>query len=69
MDEIVKCKHCGRFDFYGEMRWQSGRCMCRACYREDYERTTGKLYEWDDLSGPHPSAEAIEQFEKTGAPK
>lgn len=62
MDEMMRikrCRYCGRLDYYGEMRWLSGRCVCRDCYREDYERQTGKPYTWDDLDGPRPTEEEL----------
>lgn len=54
MDEVRACKYCGRMDYWGQFRWLSGRCICRRCHREEYERKTGKLYEWDDLDGQFP---------------
>lgn len=64
MKRIVICKHCGRPEYYGEMRWLSGKCYCRACYRSDCEDRTGKLYTWDDLNGQVPTMEEYEQQEK-----
>lgn len=55
MNEIVKCKYCDRLEYYGKMRWLSGKCTCRECYKEDYETRTGKLYTWDDLDGVRPT--------------
>lgn len=55
MMEIVTCKYCGRFEYYGEMRWLSGKGCCRDCYKTDYEKTYKKLYRWDDLNGPRPN--------------
>ena len=34
MDKIVICKQCGRPEYWGEMRWLSGKCTCRNCYRQ-----------------------------------
>lgn len=64
MKRIVICKYCGRPEYYGEMRWLSGKCCCRACCRSDYEDRTGKLYTWDDLTGQVPAMEEYEQQEK-----
>jgi len=64
MKRIVICKHCGRPEYYGEMRWLNGKCCCRACYRADYESRTGKPYEWDDLDGKVPTMEEYEKQEK-----
>lgn len=55
MKRIVRCKYCNRLEYYGEMRWLSGKCCCRDCYKEDYETQTGKLYTWDDLDGKRPT--------------
>lgn len=55
MDEIVICKYCGKPEYYGEMRWLSGKCCCRDCYKADYEQQTGKVYKWDDLDGHVPT--------------
>jgi len=57
MKHIVKCKHCGRFEYYGEMRWLNGRCECRDCYRHHYEEIHHKRYEWNDLDGHRPTEE------------
>ena len=57
MKRIVICKFCGRPEYYGEMRWLNGHCMCRSCYRADYYDRTGKPYAWDDLNGPTPTEE------------
>lgn len=37
-----------------QMRWLSGKCCCRDCYKIDYENATEKPYEWDDLNGERP---------------
>ena len=42
---VVLCKECGHPEYWGEMRWLSGRCMCRDCYRKQYEDETGKAYQ------------------------
>ena len=64
MNRIVICKYCGRPEYYGEMRWLSGKCSCRACYRADYEDRTGNLYTWDDLNGIVPTIEEYKAQEK-----
>ena len=65
MNEIVICKYCGKPEYYGEMRWLSGKCCCRNCYKADYEDKTEKVYEWDDLNGPRPTMEDyLEQEER-----
>ena len=55
--EIVTCKYCGEQEYYMDMRWLSGKEMCRDCYKNEYEDRTGKLYEWDDLDGGRPKKE------------
>ena len=62
MDEckrVVRCRHCNRFEYWGEMRWLNGWQLCRNCYRREYEAVNKKPYEWDDLDGPVPGAEEI----------
>lgn len=54
MKRAIRCKYCGKPEFYGEFRWKDGKMMCRSCYRADYERVYGKPYEWDDLDGEVP---------------
>ena len=63
MNRIVICRHCGRPEYYGEMKWFNGKCSCRACYRADYKDRTGELYVWDDLDGPAPT---MDDYEKQG---
>ena len=48
---IVVCKYCGGDEWWGRMIWLSGRCVCRKCYKAEYEKTHGKPYVWDDLDG------------------
>lgn len=64
MQEIVICKHCGRPEYYGEMRWLNGKSYCRECYRANYEDRTRKLYKWDDLGGIVPTMKEYEKQEK-----
>ena len=30
MDEIIICRHCGKPEYYGKMRWLNGVCSCRS---------------------------------------
>ena len=55
MDKIVICKHCGKPEYYGEMRWLSGRCSCRNCYKSQWQDENHKLYKWNDLDGKRPT--------------
>ena len=54
MLEVVTCKSCNQPEYYGDMRWKNGRCMCRSCYKADWEYENKKLYPWDDLDGERP---------------
>ena len=57
MDKIVICKQCNQPEYWGEMRWLSGKCTCRNCYRANWQDENKALYEWDDLDGPRPTVE------------
>lgn len=61
--KIVICKSCRQPEYWGDMRWLSGRCMCRDCYKADYERQSGTVYKWDDLEGKRPTREEYEEQE------
>ena len=64
MKRIVICKYCGNPEYYGKMRWLSGKCTCRDCYRKDYEENSGLDYAWNDLDGPRPTMAQYENQEK-----
>lgn len=49
--KIVICKHCGKYEYWGKMIWLSGKCMCRDCYKAEWESNSGKVYIWNDLDG------------------
>lgn len=57
MKRIVICKHCGKPEYYDEMRWLSGICSCRNCYKGQYERERHEIYCWKDLDGKRPTLE------------
>lgn len=61
MKRVIRCKYCGKPEYFGEFKWESGRMMCRSCYRADYERHYGKPYEWDDLDGDVPDETEVEE--------
>lgn len=61
--KIVICKSCRKPEYWGDMRWLSGRCMCRDCYKADCERQSGTVYKWDDLEGKRPTREEYEEQE------
>lgn len=67
MDEMMKiiiCKYCGKPEYWGEMRWKSGRCTCRNCYKSSWEGENGAVYKWDDLDGARPTFKDYEEQEK-----
>lgn len=59
MDEIVRCKYCGKNEFWGSMMWLSGKNLCRRCYKIEYARENGKPYAWNDLDAPKPPQEDL----------
>lgn len=63
-EEIVICKLCGRPEFWSDMRWLNGKCMCRECYKSECEDLYGRHYKWDDLNGTRPTMDAYEYQEK-----
>lgn len=63
MKIIVICRHCGKPEYYGEMRWRSGICSCRDCYKAQFEREEHMLYKWNDLNGPKPTMEDFDRQE------
>lgn len=34
LKEIVKCKHCGRYEYWGKMSYIGNKTYCRQCYAE-----------------------------------
>lgn len=58
MNKIVICKHCNKPEYFGEMRWKSGRCSCRNCYKAQWQDENHQLYRWNDLDGERPTMEA-----------
>lgn len=63
MRRIIICKHCGKPEYYGEMRWLSGRYSCRNCYKSQWQDENHKLYSWNDLDGKRPTMEEYERQE------
>lgn len=61
MDRIIVCKHCGKLEYYGEMRWLNGICSCRRCYKHQWEDVNHKVYKWDDLD--ERSFPTMEEYE------
>ena len=59
--QIVICKRCKKPEYWGEMRWLSGSCVCRDCYRVQFEQEEGELYRWNDLDGERPTMEECEE--------
>lgn len=33
----LDAKQCNRPEYWGEMRWLSGKCTCRNCYRANWQ--------------------------------
>lgn len=63
MKRIVICRHCGKPEYYGEMRWLSGWCGCRSCYKHKFEEANHHLYTWDDLDGHVPTMDEFREQE------
>lgn len=59
--QVTICKLCGNYEYWGEMRWLNGKCMCRKCYKSEYQKTYHKFYKWNDLNGPTPTYEEYEE--------
>lgn len=62
-EKIVICKHCGKPEYWGEMRWLNGVCGCRSCYKSRWEDMNRRLYKWDDLDGKRPTMEEYQEQE------
>ena len=54
MKRAIRCKYCGKPEFYGDFHWLDGRMYCRSCYKAEWERQNKALYTWDDLDGERP---------------
>ena len=63
MDKIVICKQCGQPEYYEKMRWLSGKCSCRNCYRANWQDENKALYTWNDLDGKCPTKEEYRRQE------
>lgn len=55
LEKAVICKHCGKPEYYGQMHWLNGKCMCRSCYKQYFREYYGMPYTWSDLDGPRPN--------------
>lgn len=33
--EVVVCKYCGNQEFWANMVWLNGKCMCPRCYENE----------------------------------
>ena len=60
MNKAVYCKYCSKPEYYGELRWLDGKCMCRSCYKREYESYYSRPYPWDDLDGERPTIKDVE---------
>ena len=65
-EKIVRCKICGKPEYWGEMRWLNGKCMCRDCYKAEYEDFNMEPYKWHDLDGKRPTLKEYEEQEEKG---
>lgn len=61
---IVLCRKCNKPEYWGELRWFNGKCMCRDCYKAEYECSTGKSYIWTDLDGKRPTMDEYNRQEE-----
>lgn len=68
MKRIVICRHCGKPEYYGKMRWLSGICSCRDCYKGQWEREHHETYRWPDLDGKRPTVEGYYAQERKKGP-
>lgn len=59
MKVAIRCKYCGKPEYYGEFRWISGHMLCRDCYKADYEDRYKTHYSWDDLDGKRPTEDEL----------
>lgn len=67
-DKIVICKKCKKPEYWGEMRWLSGSCICRNCYRREWEKSHNfDEYKWNDLDGKRPTMEDYQLQEQSDA--
>lgn len=66
MDKIVICKQCGNPEYWGEMRWLSGKCTCRNCYQANWQDENHRIYEWNDLNGKRPTMEDYKKQQGEG---
>ena len=62
-NELVFCQHCGKPEYWGEMQWLSGWCVCRNCYKSIWEQEKHMFYTWADLDGYRPTQEDYERQE------
>ena len=62
-NRIVICKQCHGPEYYGKMVWLSGKCLCRDCYKSEYQREYHKPYKWNDLAGHRPTWDEYKAWE------
>lgn len=65
MKRIVICKHCGKPEYYGKIRWLNGRCECGICYKAHWQDVNRELYKWNDLDGKRPTMEEYEKQKRS----
>ena len=55
INEIVMCKQCRGYEYWDEMRWYNGKCLCRDCYQRNWETEHLRPYNGGDLEGNRPT--------------
>ena len=48
LEKKVICKSCGKTEWWGEMFWLNGKCMCPTCYREERAKEDQKQEEGNE---------------------
>lgn len=61
MKRVIRCKYCGKPEYYGEFRWISGKMLCRDCYKADFEKRNKTPYRWHDLDGKRPAEDELNE--------
>ena len=52
MLQVVKCKECGKLEYYGMIHWKSGKQMCRECIYKVWRNSTWQPKEGRDFVFP-----------------
>lgn len=65
MKMAIRCKYCGKPEYYGDFRWLSGKMLCRNCYKAWWEGENKQPYKWDDLDGDRPTEDEVCEYDKS----